>query len=63
MGADGAVIEAGYKIDSKYQRPTYPSPSPITSENFKDHLGKAEYVIIDFIRDSTQLFEDTGKPT
>lgn len=63
LGADGAVIEAGYKIDSKYQRPTYSSPSPVTSENFKDHLGKAESVIVDFVRDSTHIFKDTGMPT
>ncbi|KAM6493037.1 Protein of unknown function (DUF4243) domain containing protein [Amanita muscaria] len=43
VGADGSVIEAGYKTDSTYQRPNFASPTAITSENFREHLTKAEY--------------------
>lgn len=38
LGADGAIIQAGYDTDSSYLRETYPSPNPISAENFKDHL-------------------------
>ncbi|KIL64331.1 hypothetical protein M378DRAFT_163359 [Amanita muscaria Koide BX008] len=34
LGADPAVIEAGYKADSARQRPNYASPAAITSEDF-----------------------------
>ncbi|KAF8623277.1 hypothetical protein AX17_007483 [Amanita inopinata Kibby_2008] len=43
MGGDGSLIEAGYKVDSDYLKPAYPSPSAITAENFNDHLTKFEY--------------------
>jgi hypothetical protein len=44
IGADGALIEAGYETDTSYLRKTYPSPNAITQENFKDHLGDHKYV-------------------
>ncbi|PFH49623.1 hypothetical protein AMATHDRAFT_62722 [Amanita thiersii Skay4041] len=43
LGGDGAIIEAGYKFDSSYQRAAYPSPAPITSRNVYEHLDKREY--------------------
>ena len=43
VGADGALMEAGYKADTSYLRKTYPSPNGITQENFKDHLGDHKY--------------------
>ena len=44
VGADGALMEAGYETDTSYLRKTYPSPNGITQENFKDHLGDPKYV-------------------
>ncbi|KAF8332470.1 hypothetical protein F5887DRAFT_996977 [Amanita rubescens] len=43
LGADGAIIQAGYDTDSSYLKEMYPSPNPITIENFKDHLGDHKY--------------------
>ena len=44
VGADGALIEAGYETDTSYLRKTYASPNAITQANFKDHLGDHKYV-------------------
>ena len=44
LGADSALIEAGYETDSSYQRETHPSPNAITHENFKNHLDDPKYV-------------------
>ncbi|KAG5641587.1 hypothetical protein DXG03_004688 [Asterophora parasitica] len=43
LGANGDVLWAGYKEDSKTQRPARDSPGEITAENFKEHLGEKIY--------------------
>ncbi|KIM44058.1 hypothetical protein M413DRAFT_68435 [Hebeloma cylindrosporum] len=43
LGADPDILEASYKDNSSYQRPQFPSPNPITQENWKDHLGDERY--------------------
>ena len=39
LGADENILEASYKDHSSYQRPQFPSPNPITQQNWKSHLG------------------------
>ena len=39
LGADENILEASYKDHSNYQRPQFPSPNPITQQNWKTHLG------------------------
>ena len=39
LGADSAIIEAGYATDSSYLKETCVSPNLITAENVKEHLG------------------------
>ncbi|KAF8151662.1 hypothetical protein B0H34DRAFT_728509 [Crassisporium funariophilum] len=43
LGADGSVIEKGYKKDIDYEKPAFKSPGNITTENFEEHLGDDEY--------------------
>jgi hypothetical protein len=43
MGANGRLLHEGYKTDGAYQRPIGKSPTPISSENFADHLGDGKY--------------------
>jgi Questin oxidase-like len=39
LGADAAVIKAGYSKDSALQQPAFKSPEPITAANFSDHVA------------------------
>ncbi|KAF9467641.1 hypothetical protein BDZ94DRAFT_1305265 [Collybia nuda] len=43
LGADASILEAAYKLECEYQRPSFDSPEPITVNNFKDHLGDDNY--------------------
>ncbi|KAF5375830.1 hypothetical protein D9615_008230 [Tricholomella constricta] len=43
LGAAGDLIKAGYEEDSKTQRPARDPPEPITTKNFKEHLGNRSY--------------------
>ncbi|KAF9445187.1 hypothetical protein P691DRAFT_676137 [Macrolepiota fuliginosa MF-IS2] len=43
LGADPAIIRAGYKTDCGLQRPAYKSPEEITEENFAQHLGDERF--------------------
>ena len=42
LGADADIIRAVYQHSADYQRPAFKSPTPITAQNFYDHLGEAE---------------------
>jgi len=43
MGANGKLLQEGYKKDDDYQRPIGKSPEPISDGNFTDHLGDGRY--------------------
>ncbi|KAF4583951.1 hypothetical protein EYR40_002449 [Pleurotus pulmonarius] len=43
LGADADIIRAVYQHSADYQRPAFKSPTPITAQNFSEHLGKGEY--------------------
>jgi hypothetical protein len=49
LGVDGAVIRAGYELNSKEQRPAFESPEPITEANFEKHLGDERSVNLNII--------------
>lgn len=44
LGADAAILKASYADHASYQRPAFESPIPITSTNWKDHLGDEKYI-------------------
>lgn len=43
MGANEKLLHEGYEHDRSYQRPIGKSPTPISHDNFGDHLGDPEY--------------------
>ena len=43
MGASGELLREGYKVDAGDQRPIGKSPTPISQDNFADHLGDGRY--------------------
>jgi Questin oxidase-like len=43
VGADSDVLNAAYDTDKVVQLPAYPSPGPITVDNWRDHLGNEDY--------------------
>jgi hypothetical protein len=43
LGADKTILQASYEDNSKEQRPAFPSPNPITKQNWKDYLGNEKY--------------------
>lgn len=61
LGADGAIIEAAYKLDSSYQRPAFKSPNVINEHNFNEHLGDERYYQA-YRAFFTRFIQDKGIP-
>ncbi|KAF4609520.1 hypothetical protein D9613_012352 [Agrocybe pediades] len=43
LGADENMLRKSYKESCEEQRPSFPSPQPITRDNWTEHLGDGDY--------------------
>jgi Questin oxidase-like len=57
LGADSDVLRVAYDTDKVVQLPAYPSPGPITADNWRDHLGNEDYYQAYFTFFATSLLE------
>jgi hypothetical protein len=46
LGVEPAILGSSYEKNVKSQVPAFPSPSPITHQTWKDHLGDDKYVLL-----------------
>jgi Questin oxidase-like len=57
LGANSDLLHAAYDNDKGIQRPAYPSPGPITADNWMDHLGNEDYYQAYFTFFATSMLE------
>ncbi|KAF8202436.1 hypothetical protein BJ912DRAFT_944822 [Pholiota molesta] len=57
LGVEPAILGSSYEENVKSQVPAFPSPSPITHQTWKDHLGDDKYyqAYISFFEDELKI--------